>query len=248
MIKRRSTKPHFLLPFAFILFLTSSPLLTSKAHAQDGWQFAPYWRIDAGYSLTVNHNGTLSDATNNYMTDISPHTGGRLQVGLGAKLSAFLRTDVTMSFRDDLARTNTVRFPSGTVRSTSNGDHQASNTTTLLNVYIDPLTAIGMDTGAFSPYLQGGVGWARNKTTTMKFTNLTIDGATHNDVAWQIGAGLNYALSDQWKIDFSYRFLDMGQARSSKNAISGVTPTRLRHETRFDLQAHEILLGLQYQF
>lgn len=248
MIKRRSTEPHFFMQFAFILFLISSPLLTSKAHAQDGWQFSPYLRIDAGYSNTVDNNGTISDTTSTYVIDMFAHTGGRLQAGFGAKLNEFLRTDVTVSYRDNLARANTVTSPAGTEFAAQDGLHDASNTTTLLNLYVDPLRAVGIDTGAFSPYLQGGIGWARNRMKSMKFASAAIEGATHDDVAWQIGAGLNYALTDQWKIDISYRFLDMGQARGSKDYINSVTPSRLRHETRFDLQAHEVLLGLQYQF
>ena len=248
MIKRHPQKTPFLMRLAFILMLISGPFLTDKAHAQEGWQFSPYLRIDAGYSNTVDNTGTLSDATNTYAVDMFPHTGGRFQAGFGAKLSEFLRTDLTVSYRDNLARANTVRFPSGTEFAAQDGLHDVSNTTTLLNLYVDPLTAVGIDTGAFSPYLQGGIGWARNSMKSMKFSSAAVEGATHHDVAWQIGAGLNYGLTDQWKIDISYRFLDMGQARGSKDYINGVTPNRLRHETRFDVQAHEVLFGLQYQF
>lgn len=248
MIKMRSAGTHSFMQLASISLLISAPLLINKAQAQDGWQFSPYFRIDGGLSNTVDNDGTLADATNTYTIDVLPHTGGRIQAGFGAKLSEYLRVDVTVSYRDHLARADSVRLSSGTVFQASPGRHNASNITTLLNVYVDPLAAIGIDTGAFSPYVQGGIGWARNKTDPMKFSTATIFGATRDDVAWQIGAGLNYALTDHWKIDFSYRFLDMGQARGSKNFVNGVTPAKLRQETRFDLQANEVLLGLQYQF
>lgn len=238
--------------FFMQLFLAASllisPFLINKAQAQDGWQFAPYLRIDGGISKTVDHNGTLSDAANEYFLDVAPYTGSRFQAGFGAKLSEFLRTDVTVSYRDDVARVDTARSPSGTIFAASTGKHNASNITTLLNVYFDPLAAFGMKAGAFSPYLQGGIGWARNTTHTMKFANATMDGKTHNDIGWQIGAGLNYAFAAHWKIDFSYRFLDMGQARGSQNYVNGATPSTLKQEARFDLQAHEIMVGLQYQF
>lgn len=248
MTKLRSAGTHSFTQCALITLLLCSPLLMNKAQAQDGWQFTPYVRIDGGISSTVDNNGTLADAAATHSIDVLPLTGHRLQAGLGAKLSEYLRVDVTVSYRDHLARADSVRLSSGTVFQTSLGRHNASNITTLFNVYVDPFAAIGMDTGAFSPYLQGGIGWARNTTASMKFSSVTIHGATHDDVAWQIGAGLNYALTDHWKIDSSYRFLDMGQARSSKNIINGVTPSTLNQETRFDLQAHEVMLGLQYQF
>ena len=115
-------------------------------------------------------------------------------------------------------------------------------------MYIDPFAAAGIDTGAFSLYVQAGIGSARNETKSMKFTNATISGAKHNDTAWQVGVGLGYALTKQWTIDVSYRFLDLGEARSSKDVVFGVTPYTLRQETRFNLEAREVLLGLQYQF
>jgi len=249
MTKIRSAGTDYFVKLPLVILFLSSALLVTEAQAQDGWQFAPYLRVDGGISNTVDNNGTIIDGgANIYTIDVLPHTGGRVQAGFGAKLSEFLRTDVTLSYRDNLASTDTVTLASGTVFPTSLGNHNTSNTTTLLNVYVDPFAVFGMDTGAFSPYVQGGIGWARNTTKNMKFSSATIDGATHDNFAWQIGAGLNYTLSDHWKIDLSYRYLDMGQARGSKDFINGVTPATLKQETRFDLQSHEVMFGLQYQF
>tara|TARA_R110000868_G_scaffold97614_1_gene268394 strand:- start:22 stop:762 length:741 start_codon:yes stop_codon:yes gene_type:complete len=230
------------------LTLISIAFWGNTALAADGWTLSPYLRLDAGYSNTVNNDGTIRDATQKYIVDVFDHRGSRYQAGFGVKLTDYLRSDVTLSYRGNLARTNNVTMSSGTVFETKDGNHTASNMTALLNIYVDPLAAVGIDTGAFSSYVQAGIGRARNKTKSMKFSSTVIQGATHNNVAWQVGAGLNYALTDQWKIDLSYRFLDMGEARSSKNFVNGVTPNTLVQETRFDLQAHEVLLGLQYQF
>jgi opacity protein-like surface antigen len=120
----------------------------------------------------------------------------------------------------------------------------------MVNVYVDPLSIAGVDLGAFSPYVQGGIGWARNKTEKMFFAapnGSYTTGDTHNDLAWQIGAGVGYVISDQWTLDMSYRFLDMGEARGGDKFINGATVTSVE-AARFDLRAHEFMIGLQYQF
>lgn len=231
-----------------------SALLSSKAQAEDGWLFAPYLRVDLGYSSTVDDDGDLHDSTpERDILDMDPNNGARYQIGAGLKLNNYLRTDVTLSYRDKLTKVGSYIDADGIRNKPSNqldsGALETSNWSTMLNIYVDPLRAAGLDTGAFSPYLQGGIGWARNKTEDMKFTTAgTIIGDTHNDFAWQVGAGVNYAITDQWKLDLSYRFIDMGEARSSNVYFSGSTVSPQPQGARFDLQAHEVLIGLQYQF
>lgn len=185
---------------------------------------------------------------------MSPDEGARYQIGAGLKLNDYLRTDITLSYRDSLTEVGAYYDSNGAVDPANrlNGDaFKASNWSTMLNLYVDPLRAAGINTGAFSPYLQGGIGWARNKTDDLVFSanGTRVSGDTHNDLAWQVGAGVNYAITNQWKLDLSYRFIDMGEARSKSYAVqTSGNQIALEREARFDLQAHEVLLGLQYQF
>ena len=227
--------------------------LHSSATAEE-WLLTPYLRADLGYSSTVDDDGDLLDTKPSRDTvDMSPNDGARYQIGAGLSLNSYLRTDITVSYRNNLTEAGAYFDADGRVKSVNRlngGSYKASNWSTMLNLYVDPLRAAGYDTGKFSPYLQGGIGWARNKTDDLVFAMTEKQlGATHNDLAWQIGAGLNYAITDQWKIDVSYRFIDMGEARGSKTfqRASG-TLGEVPREARFDLQAHEVMLGLQYQF
>lgn len=228
---------------------------STPAHADNEWLFAPYLRADLGYSSTVDDNADLLDATpERDVIANSSQNGARYQIGAGLQLNSFLRTDMTLSYRDGLTEAESYTDADGIANKAANrlsaNTFETSNWSTMLNVYVDPMAAAGIKTGAFSPYLQGGIGWSRNKTKDLVFANgETHFGATHNDLAWQVGAGLNYAITDRWKIDLSYRFIDMGEARASKNFVTGAgTPNTFEREARFDLQAHEVLLGLQYQF
>ncbi|WP_417846774.1 outer membrane protein [Thalassospira povalilytica] len=225
--------------------------LTTTATAEE-WLLTPYLRADLGYSSTIDDDADSTDSIRDTW-DTDPHTGTRYQAGAGLKLNNYLRTDLTISYRDNMANMDSFTFNNntGSTRQATGGRHNTSNVTTMLTGYIDPLAAYGINTGAFSPYIQAGIGWAHNstKSTGIGGTTNTIDGAQHDDVAWQAGAGLNYALTDHWKIDFSYRYINMGEARASKHFTSGSVPNgRLRQELRYDLHAHEVMLGLQYQF
>ena len=235
----------------FISFLGITGL-NSTAHAENEWLFAPYLRADLGYSITLDDDETFFDSAENDSLDMDPDSGARYQIGVGMKLNDFLRTDVTISYRDNLTEVGAYFDADGIPNKVSNeldsDAFQTSNWSTMVNIYVDPLRAAGLDTGAFSPYLQGGIGWARNTTEDLKFSNAgTIFGDTHNDFAWQIGAGVTYDITEHWKLDLSYRFIDMGEARASNRYVDGGAPVRLGN-IDFDLQAHEVLIGLQYQF
>ena len=236
--------------FATAVAALSLTGLNSVAHAQDGWLFAPYLRADLGYSSTVDDDADSNDDGASALNIVADQSA-RYQIGAGMELTPYLRSDITVSYRGDMAEADTFHsFDDGDNYPAAKGSFKTSNVTAMLNVYIDPLTASGVNTGRFSPYLQGGIGWAHNRT---KFVNLStintnISGGENNDLAWQVGAGLNYSLTDQWKIDVSYRYISMGEAHGGSTYQNGGTSSAFDRDPRFDLQAHEVLLGLQYQF
>lgn len=226
--------------------------LNSPAYADDGWMFSPYLRVDLGYSTTIDDDVRFLDPSEYDTLDMDRDSGERYQIGVGAKLNDFIWADITVSYRDKMTEVGTYLdadgIPNKAINEIDDGAFQTSNWSTMLNIYVDPFRAAGLDTGAFSPYLQGGIGWARNKTEDMKFTNAgTLFGDTHNDFAWQIGAGVLYSITDHLKLDLSYRYLDMGEARASNSYTAG-GPTFNVGDIDFDLKAHEVLLGLQYQY
>ena len=239
----------------FVLSLVIAPLSFTEVRAESGWRFSPYLRADLGYSITVDDDADLIDTgPERDTTDMAAKKGARIQVGAGLQLNSYLRTDITLSYRDGLAEAEAYMDSDGIPNKPSNeledGGYETSNLTVLLNVYVDPLTAAGIDTGGFSPYLQGGIGWARNETEDLTFVGgTTVEGAIHNDLAWQVGGGIAYAFTDAWAVDLSYRFISMGEAHSSRSVVSGAgTPFEVPRETRFDLMAHEVLLGVRYRF
>lgn len=107
-----------------------------------------------------------------------------------------------------------------------------------INAYYD------FETGtAFTPYVGGGLGmsWNHTKSTaTVIATGVaTSESRTTDSFAWNLGAGCSYDLSTNWKLNAGYRFVDLGKV------VWGRDGDEL---TSKDITAHEVLLGLRYQF
>ena len=99
----------------------------------------------------------------------------------------------------------------------------------MLNGYYD------IDTGTkLTPYVGGGLGYAKVKGI------MTIPAASYyesmddNNFAWQLGAGVGYAVTENVTVDAGYRYADYGDF--SKNDVT------------LDTSAHELYVGARYTF
>ena len=122
--------------------------------------------------------------------------------------------------------------------SQSNAKLSVKNRFAMLNAYYD------IDTGTkFTPYVGAGIGWAHLKareTGTYKDGDYLSANASdsRNTFAWQIGAGVSYALTDQFNVDFGYRYIDEGHvAYRDDNSIN-----------EYEAKSHELSLGVRYTF
>lgn len=119
----------------------------------------------------------------------------------------------------------------------------------MLNVYYD----IDMGT-KFTPYVGGGIGLAHLKNKT-KVTGSTPAGAlnsgsseSENNFAWNIGAGVSYAVNSNVSIDAGYRYTDYGNV---KEIVSQTVPglgSPLNVDGKYDVTSHEFLIGARYSF
>jgi opacity protein-like surface antigen len=141
--------------------------------------------------------------------------------GLGFRFTPAFRTDLTLTYRPDLG-----------------GD--LSNWTGMLNFYYDLNTVHLAD---FVPYVKGGIGIAENMAggTTFSRSGTGISNVFGNQaqLAWDVGGGLSYALSDHTAVDLDYQYIQMGNTFSSHSSglrLSG------------NLRAHEVKVGFRYGF
>lgn len=119
----------------------------------------------------------------------------------------------------------------------------------MLNVYYD------IDTGTkFTPYVGGGIGLAHLKNKT-KVTGSTPAGAlnsgsseSENNFAWNIGAGVSYAVNSNVSIDAGYRYTDYGNVKETVSQTVPGLGSPLNVDGKYDVTSHEFLIGARYSF
>lgn len=100
----------------------------------------------------------------------------------------------------------------------------------------------------FSPYLEAGAGvsWVRAKgdaTATFfaaspfvsgTLTHTTTLSQSETNFAWQVGGGVDYAISDKIDLTIGYRYFDGGDISAEEGKI--------------DVVSHDVKAGLKYKF
>jgi opacity protein-like surface antigen len=91
--------------------------------------------------------------------------------------------------------------------------------------------------GGWTPYIGGGVGIAHHEISNV-VAPVDSGSGSEIDFAWNLHAGVSYDLASNVKVDFGYRYTDLGKAVSG-----GPIPMFVD-----DLTAHEFKVGLRYHF
>lgn len=211
--------------------------------AVGGW----YLRGDIGYKMYEDSKGSFSDPVignlrfqRNKLDD-----AWMFGAGVGYKFNDYFRADVTVDYETPADYTGYA------VCNPCTGGFSKESTkidvwTVMLNGYVDVGTWNGL-----TPYVGAGVGgaWVNTSGTT----SINPGGATtrydgsHSqwNLAWALMAGASYAVTPNWSIDAGYRYKNLGDAKSVKLYNVGTGQSRVTYK---DLTAHEIRLGVRYNF
>ncbi|MGY2048706.1 outer membrane protein [Methylobacterium sp. JK268] len=185
---------------------------------------------------------------------LSNTTGGG--GGIGYRFTSFLRADVTVDARTS-SRFHDYSSRTHFVEGFNEEGGKLDLLTGLVNVYADLGTWWG-----FTPYVGAGVGVAEKRfnggwtqTTCLTVTcgdtqpiyaigpqtrDLRANHTT-TTLAWAAMAGIAYDFGNGLSLDASYRYLDVGKARSGVDAYG--QNTRLK-----DITANEVRVGLRWAF
>lgn len=110
---------------------------------------------------------------------------------------------------------------------------------------------------SFKPFCFGGVGIARNKISSINDYDLILKshpdynsivqyGDTKTSLTWQIGAGIDYVLTDNIDIGLAYRFVDMGNFTTSRNTFQQGATFTSQSTIIKNLGVNECYLRLSY--
>ena len=170
-----------------------------------------YVRVDGGYSIGMGQ------------TD----NAGVFDAGVGMRLNQYFRADVMAEYRPWGKEEFKTKSDKAIV-----GKADMYSLDAMANIYaLYPI----MD--GVSVYGTGGVGIAFNKTDKIKGSH---NGASKTDFAWNVGAGMEYALTDCMAIDLGYRFTDLGKAHVKTIADN----QKLKDKVRYN----DIKVGFKYFF
>ena len=233
--------------------LAPPPLEAAVIPVGSGW----YLRADFTESYLVRpKDATLPDPNDPGMPPLlrrslshEPGYGG----GVGYRFTPWLRVDATIDQR--LAATySAYSSRSNFVTGYNVEAGRLGVLTGLVNVYADLGTWWGL-----TPYLGAGFGFAQ-KDFHGGYTQTTcvIDACDGNagtgprtavarpdrsvtSFAWSLTGGVSYDLGAGFSLDASYRYVDLGRAKSGSDAFG--QSSRLK-----DLAANEVRVGLRYAF
>ncbi len=180
-------------------------------------------------------------------------------MGAGYVLNNWLRFDVTGEYRTKGAfsaigsyeqGTCNVQGVVGTCFDTFNGNYSAA--VFMANAYIDLGTW-----WCLTPFIGAGVGGAYDRISQVSdigpLPNGTIGfGFTQQDsagwnLAWNVQAGVTYNVSDNFKVDFSWRYLDMGSPQSANIFCQNTGSTNSCNFFNLkDITAQDFRIGLRW--
>lgn len=179
--------------------------------------------------------------------------------GVGYQFNNWLRFDVTGEYRTStkgkVIGSYTEFCPSGRCFDVYDFDHQAS--VFLANAYLDLGTWWSV-----TPFVGAGVGAARHNISAIHDVGFISDGTTgfgladkdraEWSLAWAVHAGLAYNVSNNLKLEFAYRYLNMGSPNtpvvncSSAGCINTGGPSA--RYTLNEFASHDFKIGMRWLF
>jgi len=162
-------------------------------------------------------------------------------IGLRAELEYMYSHENNMGY--DHKFTDTEEDENGEIIASETHDFHttfdASTHTLMLNLYAD-----FHNSTAFTPYLTAGLGysWAELKqdATGADTENISIK---DSDIAWQIGAGAAYGITEALSLDLGYRFVKLASIKDTATYVDG-------DQEKFEItpMMHQVRLGARYAF
>jgi opacity protein-like surface antigen len=205
----------------------------------------PYFRMDAGGAFTTDqrYRDANPGAPNAPLAPGDRIAGGVdptgvLDLGFGARVMPYFRWDATLSYIPSMDFHGGDNFVPG---STANAS--IDSLVGMVNGYLD-FAGFGYTFGGLQPYIDAGVGIARNHMDSMNTTTLgLVSGDSNTSFAWALGAGVAMPVGPRTMIDVSYRYLDLGDAQTGDTDAAGaISPLKA------GLRTNLILAGLRFGF
>jgi len=199
--------------------------------------FRPYLRIDGGYALTGDPDGT---GRNGPHRASEVQNTGLLSIGVGAQVDEQARAEGMLSYRSPMSI-------DGTDGAGSAISGEVESISAMFNLYYDIKQAhTWLDSDTFTPYVGAGVGISMLDTDSLSTAGGNAErGVQTYNLTYAAMAGLATKLSDLITLDVGYRFINLGQFEQDGSFSNGSTATATKYD---DLFSHELHAGIRFQF
>ena len=235
--------------------LPPAPSLDS-AHLRGRFELeaGAYVRADASFGWLRGHHpaSTFTSDVSSFRLDATrfervPITG----LGLGYQINGFLRADLTVEQRGSARYQGSASYVDGAncvgARCAETYAGAIRSTMVMANAYgeigswfdVTPFVGLGLGLArhAFGPVsLPAGNGHDAGQSA----------GATQTRFAFALMTGLAYDLTPQIKVETSYRYVNMGAARSGVITCAIPAGACVGQTQRIGLAAHDLRIGLRY--
>lgn len=159
-------------------------------------------------------------------------------IGLGYRFGNGWRMEGELSLpQKDKFTSGSSNFP------TSLNNHQVESRRVMLNAYRDFRV-----TDSISLYGSAGLGLASLKSSGWQGNeSRQYESQKQTNLAWSVGVGVAYDVTDRLAFDLGYRYIDMGDTESGWNNFTNVR--RLQDEKmKANLVSSEFVLGARWAF
>jgi opacity protein-like surface antigen len=175
-------------------------------------------------------------------------------IGAGYRFNNWFRVDVTGEYRggSSIGVNDIVFNPFANVNQTNTYKGNLSSMVALFNAYVDLGTW-----NCLTPYLGAGIGYASNRISGLTdqgivggaATLATSGTGTQSGLAWALMAGLGYEVNQNLTLEFGYRYLNLGDARSGllHNALTVPAETYSPLKAK-DIDSHDFKIGMRWNF
>jgi opacity protein-like surface antigen len=175
--------------------------------------------------------------------------------GLGYEFNSWLRFDVTGEYRTQAAFKATGRYTEfcpggGYCFDVTSGNY--SSAVFLANAYLDLGTW-----WCLTPYVGFGLGGAYNMTNGMQDLGLQNSGSpgfglggsqSNLNFAWDVQLGLTYNVTDNFKVDLSWRYLNLGSPQTATVQCFNTGSCPGAYYTLRDMTSQDFRIGFRWMF
>ena len=183
-----------------------------------------------------------------------------LEAAIGRRLGSRLDVELAVSYRPELDFSGQSNF-TGIALGTAPVFADAWNASLMTNLRLHWENWLTLKKIDYRPFISGGVGLAVNHIGSVEYQFNEIErndrrftqSGTQTDLAWSLGSGVEFGLSDGWGLQLAYRYVDLGEVVTDSGDFLMTRDDRADivlqvEETKASLTSHEVMISLNRFF